>query len=358
MKGQTVYLYAFDVADEIATANIRGILATKPFPFKIRPGAPFPKDVPIYLPLAIEHRELPSLLAGRTVRPLIRVYEVGVVSIALRVAVEFNDLAGLRAFHKEAAQSQPTLDRVARDLCTEVCKSLQDALVQPSETSEPEAYTVYCLTDIGGDHPVDQWVAENRREIAGLLTEMDPAQLSEMQCTEVLRIQRSYSATDIAIIDWDAALVIDLPGYVDDVLYVLELANLQLEEYRMMDRRLDLYLNQAYDDFKKRRFGMFGASSAVLRSLRLIQVDVTRLNDEVTHITKFLGDWFLARVYVGARERFYLEQWRRSVEDRLSQLDRLYSVVSSEVTNQRMVWLEILIVVFCAVEVVAIFFKR
>ena len=35
-----------------------------------------------------------------------------------------------------------------------------------------------------------------------------------------------------------AALVVDLTGYVDDVLYALELANLQLEEFRVMDQRL------------------------------------------------------------------------------------------------------------------------
>lgn len=359
MKGEVVYLYAFDVADEIATTNIRDILATKPFHFEIRSDAPFPKDVPLYRPLAIEPRELPALLTGRPVRPLIRVYEIGVISIVLRVAVDFDDLGQLRAFHKPVLENRQTLDEVARELCADVCKSLQDVLIQPSLPSEPEAYTVFCLTDVGGSRPVDQWVVENRRPIAGVLTETEPDLLSEMQCTEVLRIQRAYSTNDIAVIDWDAALVIDITGYMDDVLYVLELANLQLEEYRMMDRRLDNYLNQAYIDVKRRRFGLFGTHSAVLRTLRLFQVDVTKLNDEVTHITKFLGDWFLARVYVGARERFYLEQWRRSVEDRLGQLDRLYSVVSAEVTNQRMVWLEILIVFFCAIDVVAIvFFKR
>ena len=69
---------------------------------------------------------------------------------------------------------------------------------------------------------------------------------------------------------------------------------------------------------------------------------------EVTHISKFFGDWYLARIYLGARDRFYLDQWRTSVDQRLVQLDKLYSVVHAEVNEQRMLWLEVIIVIFFA----------
>jgi hypothetical protein len=67
-----------------------------------------------------------------------------------------------------------------------------------------------------------------------------------------------------------------------------------------------------------------------LRALRPYRVDLTRLADEVMNITKLSGDWHLARVnLLAARERFYLDQWRRSVERRLGQLDLLDGVVQS-----------------------------
>jgi hypothetical protein len=176
--------------------------------------------------------------------------------------------------------------------------------------------------------------------------------LSEEQVAEALRIQRSFENTDLVVIDWDAALVVDLSGYVDDVLYALELANLQLEEFRVMDARLDRYLDRAYGDLEKRFIPLFGAANKVLRQLRRFQVDVAKLADEVTHITKFFGDWYLARVYLGARDRFYLEQWRTSVDQRLAQLDKLYSVAHAEVNEKRMLWLEVIIVVFFAIDIV------
>ena len=79
----------------------------------------------------------------------------------------------------------------------------------------------------------------------------------------------------------------------------------------------------------------------------------------MTHISKFFGDWYLARVYLGAAERFYLSQWRQSVDDRLGQLDRLYGVVNADINNRRMVVLEVLIVIFFAIDLLwIIVFRR
>jgi hypothetical protein len=359
MKGEAVYLYAFDVANEIATDKVHDILARKPFPFEIQTARTFPKDVPLYRPLEIEPPALPALLGGRNVRLLVRVYDVGVVSIIMRVGFEAASLADLAPHHKSVLDNGENLDQVARQVCAEVCKSLKDVLIEGSDLYEPEAYTVFCLTNLGGEQDSSAWLVANRRAVAELLTDTRPDGLSEMQTSEVLRIQRSYAKTDLVVIDWDAALVVDLSGYMDDVLYVLELANLQLEEYRMMDQRLDRYLDRAYDDLKRRRFGLLGTYSATLGTLRLFRVDVTRLNDEVTHITKFFGDWYLARLYLGALERFYLNQWRQSVENRLGQLDQLYSVVNADINNRRMVLLEVLVVIFFAIDLLwIIFFAR
>jgi hypothetical protein len=359
MKGEVVYLYAFDVAGEILTPRVREILSEKPFPFEIRMDRTLPKDMPLYKPLAIEPPPLSRPLRGAPVRRLIRIYDVGVVTVMLRVAFTVETLADLLPFHNPELESGETLDAVALQLCTEVGDSLGDALVGRTEfPPPPEAYTVFCLTDLGGMDNVNRWLEEQRRAAAGLLTETPADQLSEAQVGEVLRIQRSFESTDLAVIDWDAALVVDLKGYVDDVLYALELANLQLEEFRVMDLRLDACLDRAYDDLERRRLPLFGGATKTLRYLRRFRVDVAKLTDEVTHITKFFGDWHLARVYLGARDRFYLDQWRASVQERLAQLDKLYSVFHAEVNEQRMLWLEAIIVIFFAIDLLILLFVR
>jgi len=360
MKGEVIYLYAFDVANEIVTARVQEILSAKPFPFEIRMDRTLPKDMPLYKPIAIEPTPLALPMRGQPVRLLVRVYDVGVVTVAMRAAFDGKGLADLMPFHETDLGEGVTRDDIARDICAQVCKSLQEFMVLPApQPFAPEAYTVFCLTEIDGTRDANLWLAENRRSVAGLLSETRPELLSEAQVNEVLRIQRSFENTDLAVIDWDAALVVDLTGYVDDVLYAIELANLQLEEFRAMDRMLDQYLDRAYDDLSRHsKFPLFGVGTVVLRELRQFRVDVAKLADEVTHITKFFGDWHLARVYLGARDRFYLEHWRASVEQRLVQLDQLYNVVHSEITNRRMVWLEAIIVIFFAIDLIGIFVLR
>jgi hypothetical protein len=359
MKGEVVYLYAFDVANEIVTAKVQSILSQKPFPFEIREERTIPRDIPVYKPLAVEPPPTKTCMDGKPVRILVRIYEIGVVSIAARVGFTVDSLAELVSFHNPTLDDGRPLGRLAEELCAEVCRSLDGLLVRPAPPMQPEAYTAFCVTDLGGAGDANRWLADERRAVAGLLTETEPGRLSESQVVEVLRLQRSFENTDLVIVDWDAALVVDVKGYVDDVLYVLELANLQLEEFRVMDETLDRYLNRAYEDVTRRPFPLIGAPRGVLRELRRFRVDFTKLADEVTHITKFFGDWYLARVYLAARERFALDQWRGSVEKRLGQLDQLYSVVHGDVYDRRMLWLEIVIVVLFVIDVVAIlFFKR
>jgi hypothetical protein len=358
MRGEVVYLYAFDVANEIDTDRVQRVLASKPLPFEIQTDHTYPKDVPLYRPLVIEPEPPAATLGGRAVSVVVHVYEVGVVSIVIRAAFEGASLGELMPFHRSMLDDGTKLDGVASKLCDSVRESLHDVMTSEAPPSEPEAYTVFCLREVDCAGDASAWLAGQRREVAELLTESKSGTLSDNQVAEVIRIQRTYTHSDLVVIDWDAALVVDLDGYVDDVLYVLELANLQLEEYKVMDQRLDRYLDRAYDDLRRVRFGLFGTHSATLGKLRLIRVDVTKLNDEVTHISKFIGDWYLARVYLGAAERFYLNQWRQSVEDRLGQLDKLYSVVNADINNQRMVLLEVLVVIFFAIDLVWIIFFR
>jgi hypothetical protein len=239
-----------------------------------------------------------------------------------------------------------------------VVRDITPAIVRPATVTDPEAYTVFCLTDLGGPDDVPAWFQEHRAAVAGLLSDTVPARLAESQIAEATRRQQSFEKGDLVVLDWDAAFVVDLSGYFDDVLYVLELANVQLEEFRVIDQALDRQFASLYHLVERRPGFKLNATSALLRQLRSLSIDFAKLTDEVTHITKFLGDWYLARVYLSARERFHLDQWSASAEQRLEKLDDLYSVVRSEVNERRMLWLEIIIVVFFAIDIWALFFWK
>ena len=359
MKGQAVYLYAFDVANEIATERIREILCAKPFPFEIRMGKTIPKDVPLYRPLtiALPPREADSNVGRVTLKPFVKIFDLGVVSVSIEIPFD-RPATDLVPFHHVTLSDGRTLDKLAGEIRAQVVQSIRPALLRPTEPgAAPEAYTVFCVADPDGAPDVPQWVRARRRDIAALLMEeTDAALLSDAQVDEVMDHTLSYTVHDSVVIDWDAALVLDRDAYYDDVLYVLELANLQLEEFQYIDGTLDALLNRAYDDLDRYfgRTNVFGIPEKTLSSLRRMQMDLTKMSDEATNIAKFSGDWYLARVYLACHERFHIDGWRAGVRDKLASLDHLYTLAQTDINNRRMVLMEGLIIVLFIIDLLAL----
>jgi hypothetical protein len=356
LRGEVVYLFAFDVANEIRLDRAAELLPSAPPKPPARSDRTAPRDLPAARPLVVEPAT-PARLRGTPVRLRVAVYDVGVVSVSARVAFAADSLAGLGPFHHAGLDDGRPLDALAREHCDAVTRAVADALVRSGSVTEPEAYTVFCLTHLGGESDATRWLDARPREVAGLLTATPADRLSDAQVADVLRLRRSFEKSDLVVVDWDAALVVDLGGGADEVVFVLELANLQLEEFRWMDGALDRHLDDAYEQLNRRRWWRFGDTAAVLRSLWRMRIDLARLADEVAHATKFVGDWHLARVYQLARERFHLDQWRASVGERLAELDRLYTLTRGELHDRRMLWLEVIIVVFFAVDLLLLLAK-
>jgi hypothetical protein len=349
MKGRVVYLYAFDVANEIRTSEVREVLSQKPFPFQIRMGSQVPRDVRFYQPLTIAMKS--ETHDGLTVAPFVKIFDIGVISISFERPFDVPDCGALADCHASAS-----LAARAVALAEEVARNLRPTMVKPREEKSPvEVYTVFCVS--GVPRAAAEWAAANRRAVAALLNEeRDPEKLSTSQVDETWMRSLSYSQGDLVVVDWDAALVVDDEDYFDDVVYVIELANLQLEEFRLLDDRLDGFFAEAYGDLE--RYSGFFGPRARLRSLRTMRIDTTRMSEETSNITKFVGDWHLAQVYLACKDRFHLGHWETSVDQKLQELDRLYSLVNAEVVERRSLVLEIMIVALFIIDLLALFLLK
>ena len=177
-------------------------------------------------------------------------------------------------------------------------------------------------------------------------------QLSRQEAEESTSRYLSYYQNDLVVVDWDAALVIDDEPDFMEVLYIMELANLQLAEMEAYDRLLDESLDRSYRDLALRRFR---TKAHVLRQLREIRIDMARMSDELLNITKFFGDWHLARIYEAIAARFHLGEWHHTVEDKLKTLDNLYEILKHDENNRWMLLLEITIVLLFIIDLVMLF---
>jgi uncharacterized Rmd1/YagE family protein len=92
-----------------------------------------------------------------------------------------------------------------------------------------------------------------------------------------------------------------------------------------------------------------------MRQLAEIRIDLARFSDELSNITKFFGDWHLARIYQAISSRFHLADWHRTVDEKLKTLDEMYQLLKQDHNNRWMMVLEITIVLLFIIDVAILF---
>src|SRR5207247_1036586 len=249
-----------------------------------------------------------------------------------------------------------SLNDEVRQLAEEVRRELEPYYIRPvPHLVDEEAYTVFCLeaplmNDEGLPIGAESWLQAHRRQVAALLTqESNVADLSKQEADESTGRYLSYYQNDLVVVDWDAALLIDEPDDFEETLYIMELANLQLAELEAYDRLLDDALDRSYRDLGERPLRSRGG---ILRELREIRIDMARFNDELSNITKYFGEWPLARIYEKLASRFHLGEWHRNIDGKIKTLADLYQLLKQDQSNRWLMILEVTIVLLFVIDLV------
>ncbi len=359
--GEVVYVYAFDVAYDMTRQPVRELLGQPVAQFVVDASKRSPRHLFFYRPQMVRLPPLERIGPHGPVRVErgIKLLPVGAISITVRVPFEVQHVEDLVVYH-DIQFSNGSLHEEVRRLAEEVRRELAPYYVRPvAHLAEEEAYTVFCLesplmTEEGMPLSAENWLRAHRRSVASLLTqEPDIDHLSKQEADESTGRFLSYYEHDMVVVDWDAALIIDQRQNFDETLYVMELANLQLAELEAYDRILDDSLERAYRDLSARPFR---ARPGMLRELREIRIDLARFSDELSNITKFFGDWHLARIYENISARFHLTDWHRTIDDKLQTLDDLYQLLNHDQTNRWMLMLELTIVLLFVIDLVILVF--
>jgi hypothetical protein len=292
---------------------------------------------------------------------VVKLLPVGAISITVHVPFVVKHVEDLVVFH-DLQFSNGSLHDEVRQLAEQITRELKTHFIRPlSQLPEEEAYTVFCLATPlraadGSVIRAESWFQAHRRQVAALLTQ-EPGQdrLSRQESDESTARHLSYYDDDLVVVDWDAALIVDESRDFDETLYIMELANLQLAELEAYDRILDTALERSYRDLA----GHGGRSrGSVLREFRELRVDLARFNDELSNITKFFGDWHLARIYERLSSRFHLADWHRILDGKLKTLDDLYQLLKHDHINRWMMILEATIVLLFIIDLLMLFNGR
>lgn len=364
--GEVVYIYAFDIAYEMVRQPITTVMGCSVEQFAVDPSKRIPRapffyrSQTVHLP-AVEQMSPRGLLR---IQRSVKLFPVGALSVTLRIPFQVDSLEQLVPYHDLKFSSGRHIHEEARELAEQIRKELAPYLIRPVATlGDEEAYTVFCfdapLIAIDGQMiSGDDWLMAHRRGIAALLTEeTSPENLSDQEADESTNRYLSYYDKDMVVVDWDAAMIIDEPRFRDEVLYIMELANLQLAELEAYDRLLDDAVERSYRDLADRRLRQFMGHS-IQRSLQELRIDMARLSDELSNITKFFGDWHLARIFQLLSDRFHLADWHKTTDEKLKTLDELYQILRADQNNRLMLILEFSVVIIFIIDIILLVFNK
>lgn len=278
------------------------------------------------------------------------IYDFGAVSVAYAIPID-NPLADLPALSK-ALYDNPALLDDSRRRVLDLLDVLGESVTKPAIGRVVEDYLVFAITQWGDDFATLDLPRTHGSTLARIL-QAETTPLSQQQIDESLEARISFSAEDMAIADWNAAILFEMDP--EDALSVFEHANVELAEMRHLDWKLDVAIERLYEALAstvKQRLYPLGPGSAHLRNMAELQADSALLFEGVNNAIKLIGDQYLARLYRLASAKFHLPEWDASVLRKIDTAESIYSKISDYQTTRRMEVLEIIIILLIAISIV------
>ena len=353
--GSVTALRLFEVANEIDLRRAETLWRDQARPPGTRPrltGTPA-KAMAFGVPpleLALPPVSLALEDGPATAAVVARVYDFGVVSLALRLRAEGPWAAFVaRANHLGRAAEAPEAPWAG--LLAQIRAAIGPALSRPVGLAVEEDYLLAIVERFA--QPLSAAALQARVDLAELLSgEAGP--LAEATRAEFLRARFSYFPNDLVALTWDRALIVEPRGDTD-VADVLEVANAQLLEMRYYDELLDAELPRMYDLVASTRGARnwLGARpyARLARRLYTLVAEVTELTEKVDNALQVTEDVYLARVYAAALDLFRVPRLSAAVDRKLAIIRETYTALYDEATGRRSEVLEVAIVLLIMFEI-------
>lgn len=352
----SIFIYRiFDVAEEFDLARIEKALTGAGSTSRLKIArstghALILRDAPISLALGPTQLRLGEVKAKAEL--FARVWSYGVASLQFRVPIEpgtsWKALVELAA----CVEDDNDVDGIAQGRVEELAASLKGAATLPHAPQGMEDYVIYFLERLNGvERPSE---LASRVDIPALILGEPNQSLAEDVRRPILDSSLSYSTRDLAVIDWNSALVVDPDGS-RDVADMLEFAATHLMEFRYFDTLLDERLTALYDAIERhhRLRSFFRRDSEKLsHEASSLYIEFSEHVERIENSLKFVGDFFLATVFRRAALRLQLKEWEDSVLRKVNTLARVSEVLSVETNTRRSHLLEIIIIILILYEIV------
>lgn len=353
IKGHAYALFAFDIGFQIDLDLAESLVdqATRLEVVRSRRPAPVWFDYsPAPLRLVLEGE--PIKVGDRETESGVEllIYDFGAALLTYKLPL-IESIDGLVKMSHDLYEHSD-LERDARNRAQWIMTTIGSAIERPAVAESFEDYSIFAIKEWDASFSPAQLLEQHRNLIARAI-EAEHAQLSDEQTLRSTHGVISYTPQDLAVIGWNASVLFDSEP--EDIIAVLQHANVELLELRVLDKELDAILDHADETLSmlvQTKVWPGFASNGMLRRFASVQTDAAVMFEGVNNAIKLLGNQYLARVYRVSAERLDLPSWHASVERKLEVTESLYQKMSDATSTRRLETLEWVIIVLIALSMI------
>lgn len=360
-KGSILIYRVFDVAEEINLPRVEELLST-PARGAVRSRLKFtltPRQTIIMrnAPVTLGLGESELMFQNETVKAEVsaKIWDYGVISIMFQIPIaqgtKWDQLVNISA----QLEQDTLIDEAARFRTQELVNAVNPALRDVHSWHEFEDYNIFFFEAIDGIKDCNELF--DKVDVASLVVAENTVNLAERAKKSILESTSQYSTSDLCVIDWNSAVVIE-PSGKKEVPEAIEFALTHLMEMRYYDALIDQKLALLYDAIEASRGKFFNNRfSSLSREASARYIEFSEFIERVDNSFKVVGDFYLARIFRVAGEEFRIPEWEGNIMRKMGLLANLSELLQGEINVNRSLWLEITIVVLIMFELITTFAK-
>ncbi|GEM_PF-1918461 len=277
-----------------------------------------------------------------------KIFNYGALTLKTELKPKIENIKDIKKFYEEEkiiTRIENLFDKIFNLFHQSFSQDNSQKEKYTSKQNFTNLYPVYCISETGYNN-VKKLIDDNEDEIAGLLLGIsDHNNFSEKQINNILKFNTRFYNKDYSIIHWNGTLAIDNEADYDDLLFIIEIANIQFIKLRAYDDYIGNYLSDYLDLSKnkfKRGINFLNPVSKMIKNISRIRVELEHITEMMDNFEKFFGKWYMAKIYYLASSAFEIPRWKKIIESRLDTVDDLYTMINNEKNRKKMLFLNFL----------------
>ena len=357
LKGSILVHHAFDLGWEINLQKAEKCLlekeqTTSRFSFSKDPRrAIIIKEAPLSLDLGQEKIVINSKTYISNIST--KIWDYGAITITIELILSEPTLWSEIESIADFLENKNDIEIIAKRVKDEIKSIILPAIKLPYEWEQFEDYITYFFTKIEGiSNPREIF---EKVDVAALIMGEIGNKLSPISSIPVTDNYIQYYENDIAIIDWDSALIIDPTG-TKDISDAIEFSLTHLLELRYYDYLIDKKLDQLYTELETERKGFIKLLRTnyykIAEEATRNYIEFSDLIGKIENSFKTVGDPYIATVFRTCAEQFRFDDWHRSISRKMNTLFQITQIIQAELNAIRSHVLEMVIILLIAIEVI------